>query len=383
MARSYDVVVIGAGVFGAWTALRLEERGARVLLVDAYGPASSRSSSGGETRIIRAGYGADEIYTRWAMESLAAWQEFFRQTNQPLFFPAGVLWIARADHPRAKTTLETLKRAGVAHEWLTRSQIQQRWPQMRLESDEDGIFEPQSGGIAARRAVQAVVAEFERRGGTYRQARVEPPNEDAIWLDEIALGDGARVSAEQYVFACGAWMGKLFPRAIGARIFATRQEAFFFGAPAGDARFSMPLLPIWYRLDDEFYGFPDIEGRGVKIASDRHGPAHDPDGAERMATLEALGAARAALARILPDLAHAPMVESRVCQYENTPSGDFLIDRHPSLRNVWMVGGGSGHGFKHGPAMGRYVTRLVMESAEPEPRFGLAALGEMSQRKIR
>jgi glycine/D-amino acid oxidase-like deaminating enzyme len=272
---------------------------------------------------------------------------------------------------------------GVTHEWLTRSQIQQRWPQMKLESDEDGIFEPLSGGIAARRAVQAVVAEFDRRGGIYRQARVDPPREDAIWLDEIALSDGSRASAEQYVFACGSWMGNLFPQAVGERIFATRQEVFFFGVPAGDPRFSLPLLPIWYRLDDEFYGFPDIEGRGVKIASDRHGPAHDPDAAERMPTLEALGAARAALGRILPDLAHAPAVESRVCQYENTPSGDFLIDRHPSLKNVWLVGGGSGHGFKHGPAMGRYVTRLVLESAQPEPRFGLAALRDATQRQIR
>jgi sarcosine oxidase len=383
MAKSYDVVVVGAGVFGAWTALELEQRGARVLLIDAYGPASGRASSGGETRIIRTGYGPDEIYSRWALESLGAWQQLFRAIGQPLFYPTGVLWLGNSDDPRAKTTLETLERLGIRHEWLTQGQIRQRWPQIQLEPREEAIFEPASGGLAARRAVQAVVAEYERRGGEFRQESAAPPAETGGWLDEITLGSGALVSAEQYVFACGPWLGKLFPQAVGARVVSTRQEVFFFGVPAGDRRFTTPLLPIWYRLSDEFYGFPDFDGRGVKIASDRRGPPQDPDTAERVSSAEALGEARAALARVLPDLAHAPLVEARVCQYENTANGDFLIDRHPGLKNVWLVGGGSGHGFKHGPALGRYVTRLVLENAEPDARFSLATKDPGAPRSIR
>jgi sarcosine oxidase len=383
MAKSYEVAIIGAGVFGAWTAIELEQRGARVLLLDAYGPASSRASSGGETRIIRTSYGADEIYTRWARESLEAWQKFFHEIGQSLFYPTGVLWLGRSDEPRAQTTLETLKRVGVRHEWLTQGQIRQRWPQIELEPREEAIFEPASGGLAARRAVQALVAEFERRGGEFRQASVEPPAETGGWLDDITLTGGAIVKAEQYVFACGPWLGKLFPEAVGARIAPTRQEVFFFGVPPGDRRFTPALLPIWYRLSDEFYGFPDFDGRGVKIASDRHGPPQDPDTAERMPSAEALGEARAALARVLPSLARAPVVEARVCQYENTSNGDFLIDRHPELKNVWLVGGGSGHGFKHGPALGRYVTRLLLENAQPEDRFSLATKSTVTDRTIR
>ncbi len=383
MAKTYDVVVVGAGVFGAWTALELEQRGARVLLIDAYGPASSRASSGGESRIIRMGYGADEIYTRWASESLDAWLQLFRSIGQELFYPTGVLWLGRSDEPRAKTTLETLERLGVRHEWLTQGQIRQRWPQIQLEPLEEAIFEPQSGGLAARRAVQSVVAEYERRGGEFRRESAAPPAETGGWLDEITLASGALVSAEQYVFACGPWLGKLFPQGVGERVLSTRQEVFFFGVPAGDRRFSTPLLPIWYRLSDEFYGFPDIDGRGVKIASDRRGAPQDPDTAERVPTAEALGEARAALGRVLPDLAHAPLVEARVCQYENTANGDFLIDRHPELKNVWLVGGGSGHGFKHGPALGRYVTRLVLENAQPEARFSLASKDPAAPRSIR
>jgi sarcosine oxidase len=381
MAKTYDAVVIGAGVFGAWTALELEQRGARVLLLDAYGPGNSRSSSGGESRIIRMGYGADEIYTRWARESLAAWQDFFRQTAQPLFYPTGVLWLTQPDEPRARATLETFRKLGIRHEWLTASQLQQRWPQIALEPREEAIFEPGSGALAARRAVQAVVAEFERRGGEFRQDQVKPPAGGA-WLDEISLASGGVVQAEQFVFACGSWLGKLFPQVVGPRLFPTRQEAFFFGVPAGDRRFSPQLLPVWLRISDETYGFPDLDGRGVKISSDRHGAPQDPDTAERLPSAEALGQARSAIARVLPALAQAPLVEARVCQYENTSNGDFLIDRHPALKNVWLVGGGSGHGFKHGPALGRYVTRLVLESGQPEPRFSLSTKGEAQQRSV-
>lgn len=373
MARTYDVAVIGAGVFGAWTALELEQRGARVLLLDAYGPANSRSSSAGESRIIRMGYGADEIYTRWAQESLAAWQDFFKLIGRSLFYPTGVLWLARSDEPRAKSTLEILRKLGIRHEWLNASQLHQRWPQIALEPGEEGIFEPSSGALAARQAVQAVVAEFERRDGEFRQDSVLPLVASGAWLDEIALVSGATVNAEQFVFACGSWLGKLFPEILGSRLFPTRQEVFFFGVPPGDRRFSPQLLPVWLRMGDETYGFPDLDGRGVKIASDRHGPPQDPDAAERLPTPEALGQARAALARVLPALAQAPLVEARICQYENTSNGDFLIDRHPALRNVWLVGGGSGHGFKHGPALGRYVTRRVLENASPDSRFSLEA----------
>ncbi len=383
MARNYEVVVVGAGVFGAWTAIEIEQRGARVLLLDAYGPASTRSSSGGESRILRMGYGGDELYTAWARESLGAWQRFSCQISQPLFYPTGVLWLGREEEPRARATIEAFRRLSIPHEWLTASQVRQRWPQIDLERGEAAIFEPSGGALAARRAVQAVVAEYERRGGEFRREQVLPPAEIGPWLDEIVLSSGALVTAEQYVFACGAWLAKLFPEAAGTRISPTRQEVFFFGVPPGDRRFAPPLLPVWYRLSDEFYGFPDLDGRGVKIGCDKRGAPQDPDDAEQLMSAEALGEARAALGRILPALAKAPVVESRVCHYENTSSGDFLIDRHPALKNVWLVGGGSGHGFKHGPALGRYVTRLVLESQPPDARFTLAAHSRVAARTIR
>ena len=131
------------------------------------------------------------------------------------------------------------------------------------------------------------------------------------------------------------------------------------------------------------YGVPDLEGRGFKLAIDAHGPPFDPDAGERLATAEGLALAREQLARRLPGLRDAPVVEARVCQYENTPNGDFLIDRHPDFENVWLVGGGSGHGFKHGPALGEYVARRVTQAdTDSEPRFVLSAEGKARRRLV-
>ena len=202
-------------------------------------------------------------------------------------------------------------------------------------------------------------------------------------LDCITTGSSLRISAGNYVFACGPWLPKIFPDLLADRIHSTRQEVFFFGAPGGDARFSSPALPVWIDFADEAYGLPDVEGRGVKVAIDRHGPPFDPDTGNRVVTSEGLAEARQYLALRLPELKDAPVTETRVCQYENTSNGDFLIDLHPDFDNVWLVGGGSGHGFKHGPVVGEYVAARIEGSTEGiEPRFSLATKASELKRAV-
>ncbi len=369
--KTYDVAVIGAGVFGAWTAWHLAKRGQRVALLEAYGPAHSRASSGGETRIIRMGYGPDELYTRWSQQSLAQWKELFAATRQPLFLETGVLWMAGKEGARLKETVAILKRCAVVFEEYDRSTLEKRYPQIGLDGIEYGILEPESGVLLARRAVAAVVEDALRLGAEYRCAQVLNPRE-AGTVEHITTSHGERIVAGQFVFACGPWLGKLFPDVLGARIFPTRQEVFFFGVPAGDARFAPPALPTWLFQEDLVYGMPDIESRGLKMAFDEHGERIDPDTMPRIVSKEMTEQVRAYVARRFPALRDAPIVETRVCQYENTSSGDFLIDRHPEMENVWFAGGGSGHGFKHGPAVGEYVARQLLEGASAELRFSLA-----------
>ncbi len=379
--RTYDVAVVGAGVFGAWTAWHLARRGKRVVLVEAYGPAHSRASSGGETRIIRMGYGADELYTRWAQRSLVQWKEFFASTHQPLFLETGVLWMAGKDHTRLRETAATLKRCGVEFEECDRSALEKRYPQIGLADIEKGIFEPKSGVLLARRAVAAVVEDAVRHGVDYRCAQISNPRE-AGKVEHITTSHGERIAARHFVFACGAWLGKVFPDVLGGRIFPSRQEVFFFGIPAGETRFAPPALPTWLFQEDLVYGMPDIESRGLKIAFDEHGERVDPDTQSRIVSPKKAKAAQEYVAQRFPALRDAPIVETRVCQYENTSSGDFLIDRHPEMENVWFAGGGSGHGFKHGPAVGEYLAGQLLDGLAREPRFSLDTKAPTQERAV-
>jgi sarcosine oxidase len=379
---TYDVAVVGAGAFGAWTAYQLQRTRKRVVLIDAYGPGHSRSSSGDESRIIRMGYGADEIYTRSSLRSLQLWQELFARVDQRLFHRTGVLWLAHEDDPYPVKSAETLEKIGIPFEKLTTVEVSQRYPQIGLERISWAMFEPGSGVLLARRAVQAVTFAATRTGVEYLQASVKTPIGKRE-LDHITTTNGDRISAGSYVFACGAWLPKVFPDLLVDRIHPTRQEVFFFGTPAGDCRFAAPALPTWIDFKDEAYALPDTEGRGIKIAIDRHGPPFDPDKGNRVVTDEGLAEVRQCLARRLPALKDAPVTETRVCQYENTSNGDFLIDRHPQFDNVWLVGGGSGHGFKHGPVVGEYVAARVEGSKEGiEPRFSLLTKASEHNRSV-
>ena len=379
---TYDVAVVGAGVFGAWTALHLAKRGQRVLLLDAYGPGHSRSSSGDESRIIRMGYGADEIYTQWSRRSLVQWKELFAATaNQELFQKTGVLWLAESGNAQLQATVDALGRNQVEFEQLDRAALGLRYPQINLDGIASGIYESESGVLMARRAVAATVAESVRLGVEFKLAAIEEPHGSGI-VECVTSGAGEQFSAKEFVFACGAWLAKLFPEFLGKKIFPTRQTVFYFGIPAGDDRFSSPALPTWLIKLDECYGMPDLESRGLKIALDQHGERIDPDTQSRVVTTTEAEEIRRLVAYRFPGLAHAPIVETRVCQYENTWNGDFLIDRHPTLSNVWLAGGGSGHGFKHGPTVGEYLAGQIVDGAKPEPRFLLASKETLQRRSV-
>jgi|SRR5579883_83758 monomeric sarcosine oxidase len=378
---NYDVAVIGAGVFGSWTAWHLARRKCKVVVLEAYGAAHSRASSGGETRIIRMSYAADEIYTRWSHRSLAQWKELASQSGQPLFHPTGVLWMEGEEIGRLKDSQATLERCGIAHEVMDNSTLAKRYRQVNFEGVSRGLLEPHSGVLMARRGVQTVIDEAKKKGVEFRIAQAASPKGNGP-LPKIAASTGESFSAGQFVFACGPWLGKVFPELLGQRIFPTRQEVFFFGSPAGDARFAAPTLPTWLFNNDEVYGMPDIEFRGLKLARDTHGPRVDPDTQSRITSTEGAEWARSYVCRRFPALKDSPITETRVCQYENTSNGDFLIDRHPDLPNVWLAGGGSGHGFKHGPAFGEYLAGMITGEQKAEPRFSLASKATEQKRTV-
>jgi len=231
--------------------------------------------------------------------------------------------------------------------------------------------------LLARASTQAVVDHFVAEGGEYRQAAVAAENleNDLESRAErpLRLSDGTTLVADQYIFACGPWLGRLFPRTVGPHFISTKQDVFFFGTPRDDTRYNEPTMPVWADHSDRFmYGIPGNQGRGFKVADDTRGPEFDPTAGQRVMSEDRLTEAHRYLAYRFPGMKDAPLIESRVCQYENTTDHDFIVDRHPSNSNVWIIGGGSGHGFKHGPAVGEMMTRLILREGEPNALWRLS-----------
>ena len=372
-----DAVVVGAGVFGAWTAWHLVKRGMSVRLLDQHGVGHARASSGGESRVIRLSYGGDPLYSASARDSLAQWDALSARQTQLVLHRTGVLWFSPAGDAYMAKSLEWLRAERIAHEAGDRDWLARRFPQIAFAAGESGFLESASGALIAGRGVQAVVSDA---GLTADRVAAGPPER---------LADGRyRVggfTAHHVVYACGPWLAALFPELLQGRIVPTRQEVYHFGAVPGDTRFAVPRLPVWadFNGGEIVYGFPELEGQGFKIAFDRHGAVVDPDRQDRRVSAEGVAAARAYLAQRFPGLADAPFIHGRVCQYENSSNGDFLLDRLPGHERVWLVGGGSGHGFKHGPEVGRRLAAHLADPALPvEPRFTLASKAAVSARTV-
>ncbi len=373
MTSKPHIAVVGAGAFGAWTALYLLRGGARVTLLDAWGPGNLRASSGGETRVMRGAYGPGQPYTKLAARAMELWKDHEAQWNRKFFFPLGVLWMAESDDAFERGSLSCLKDAGIPFEQLSTHEMARRWPQINFERVSWGIYEAHSGYLLAQASVEAVVERFVAEGGEYRQAAVQAQGLDSGDWQDLSVSDGSRLAAGQYLFACGPWLGQLFPQTIGPHFVSTKQDVFFFGTPAGDPRYDEDNIPVWADHGEHFmYGIPGNQGRGFKLADDTRGPQFNPTSGQRLVSEDRLAAARRYLSYRFPGMKDAPLVETRVCQYEDSTDHNFIIDRHPANPNGWIVGGGSGHGFKHGPALGEMVARLLLQDGPVDPLYRLA-----------
>lgn len=363
-----DAVVIGAGAFGGWTALSLREMGVAVTLVDAYGPGNSRSSSGGETRQIRAGYEDRELYTRWVLLAFERWKAREQEWGRRLFYETGRLLLAPKWDESLKVTKAVLDKYRVPNEVLDHDELKRRYPQMSPEGVGVALLEPTTGVLKAREGCIAVAEAFQKKGGRFRIGRAKPGNASGSRLVDVSLSDGSSLAASTFVFACGPWLAKVFPEIFEKKLFTPRRDVFFFGTPSGDERFSHPNFPNFSEDSPQgYYGFPDIDGRGFKVCPVGERTAFDPDNDERVVSPYQVKRARDYLALRFPLLKDQPIIETRVCQLEMSVDEHFIIQKHPALDNVWIVGGGSGHGYKHGPVVGEYVAERVLgKDRQPE-----------------
>ena len=367
------IAVIGAGAFGGCTAHHLLKKGYDVTLLDVFGPGNSRASSGGDSRVIRGIYGEDKIYVDLVARSFKLWKRYQKQWQQSLYFPTGALWFFQVDDTYAQKSLPIVNQAGLKSEQLSKKEVEKKFPQIDLNGLKSFYFEHEAGYLPARHCCQVVLENFVKRGGEYKQLAVEPGKILNNKLSELILSDGSKLNADSYVFACGPWLSKIFPNALKDIITPTRQEVFFFGTPYGDSSLFESNMPVWVDFGKKiWYGIPGADWRGFKVADDTRGAEFDPTSGDRTASETGLESARNYLAKRFPSMKDAPLLESRVCQYENSPDGNYIIDKHPEAENTWVIGGGSGHGFKLGPALGEFVADRVIGNKGIDSFFALS-----------
>jgi len=346
------VVVVGAGAFGGWAALQLLHLGADVTIIDRWGAGNAKASSGGHTRVIRSIYGPDRIYSEMVRRSYELWDDLIATTRERLYVETGALWMIEEDDAYVRASLPIVRDLGFTVDELSIADAANRYPLIDFHGVTSAYLERRAGALFAQRACEVVARAVVDAGGTLRTATITRAGE---------------VDADYVVFACGPWLAELFPDLIRP----SRQEVYYFASPP-DIR-----LPIWLNFGKRiFYGIPDLDGRGFKFADDTRGESVDPTTMSRTHSAAGVADAREFLARRFPKIATQPLLSAEVCQYENSPDGNLIIDRHPDAKNVWIVGGGSGHGFKLAPAVGEIVAQAVLQGKEPPEMFRAERLHE-------
>jgi glycine/D-amino acid oxidase-like deaminating enzyme len=370
---SPDVVVIGAGAFGGWTAFHLARMGARVTLVDAYGPGNSRATSGDETRGVRSSYGTAphrDVWIPWAREAMRRWAEFDEEWGRPmkvrLYFRTGDLIFREREDPGIVRTRQEWERLGIPHEMVQPEDVLKQYPVFDLEKIRFVLHEPDAGVVRARRACEVVAEAFRNLGGEVMIGTAMPTAREEQRLAAVQLtGPEGVLRAGTFVFALGPWFGKVFPALLGQRIFTPLGHVHYFGTPPGDHRFTFPHLPSWNFAGVTGWPALPVDNRGFRVR-DSGEQLSDPDASQRAFERKHDKPAREFVKRRFPLLANAPLLETRACHYEFSRSGTFLIDRHPDFENVWLAGCGSAEGFKFGPMVGEYVAHRVLgEAGDP------------------
>lgn len=381
--RAPDAVVIGAGNFGAWTALNLQRGGMQVTLLDQYGPGNSRSTSGGETRGVRSSYG-DRIqglqWGEWAIRATALWKEWDEQYADQLlprlFYETGDLMMREEMTPYLEQSMENWDVLGHPYEVLTPDEVRYRWPQIHTPEIGAAVYEPSAGVVRARRAIESVARVFQQEGGEIRVARASMGDQDGRTLSNIHLENGERLDAGLFVIAVGPWFAKFLPELMGRRFSANAiGHVYYIATPPGDEAFRFPNMPS-YNVP-ETTGWPALPGdsRGFRV---RAGGARgeDPDTSIRTVPPEMHERPREILAKYFPALAENPINETRACHYCSVVSRNFLIDRHPDFDNAWLAGGGSAESFKQGPVLGRYIAGRIFGTENDEELNASFALSE-------
>ncbi|GLW11919.1 sarcosine oxidase [Microtetraspora sp. NBRC 13810] len=371
-----SAIVVGAGIWGTSLALRLADTGWRVTLVERHQPGHVRQASAGETRLLRCAHGADEWYARMAGQARDAWRALGERAGEELYIEAGMAWFARRADGWERRSADTLAKLGIPHELWEPDRAARVFPGLSTGDLSFVLWEPRAGVLRARRSVQVSARLAVDAGVRLVSGRARPYEGDGR---PGVLVAGEVLRADRVVWACGAWLPSVFPQvAAAAGLAVTKQDTLHFAVPP---EWRTPPLPAWLDYDGSTYGHGDVDGVGMKVTSDEEGEPYEPETGDRRISPRSEETARAYLRRRFPALEQAPLLFSQVCQYGSTPDAEWIITE--AAEGVWVLGGDSGHGFKHAPALAGYVAGLLDGAYGPEPRFGLPAGGRAAGHDLR
>lgn len=369
------ISVIGAGVMGTWSAYKLLQKGHQVTLYEAYYPGHTRSSSGGESRLIRGIYGKDDIYMDWVKYSLEQWIKIESKVSNQLFYPVGCLWMFGSDTEYGDYAFEYLKKIDWPIEAITLNETQKRFPQFSMEQIHKTYYEPESGYLMARLGCQLIKQAFVQAGGKYVQEKIA--------VDENRLEDPhyhVTDNSDFVVLACGPWLKSLLSNLLDNKLMVSRQEIYYFSLRTPHRQFNTSEMPTWIDLSTpNYYGIPFTDQRGFKMADDARIEEIDLEQDDRLPSPEKIETMKEYMHLRFPAFKHPQMAEARVCQYTNTTDGNFIIDFHPLRKDILIIGGGSGHAFKLGPAIGSHVSKLITGESDINPMFSLDRFSETGQ----
>ena len=348
------IAVIGSGIWGACTAYHLNKAGADVDLYDMWGAGNSRSGSGGASRIIRLAYGDDKIYTELTNNSFDFWEKLSKESERKLYDECGMLWlVSQDDNSYITKSKKHIENTGNNIEEISKKEAKEKYPLINFDDINEIYFEKRAGALMASRCCKQVVRKFKKNGGKVFLGEVKIDEKNLDKKSSITI-NGNIIEADKFVIACGPWNRKLFPEMLEDTTYISRQEVYYFGVPNNKAdEYNLNKIPCWLDLNannPSYYGIPFHLNKGFKIAYDERSTIFDPDTSDRIPLPELVNRTKSYIYHRFPDLKNIPIAETRVCQYENSLDGNFIMNYHKKNNKVLVLSGSSGHGFK----LGRY-----------------------------
>lgn len=373
------IVVIGAGAWGGWTAFNLQKAGCEVTLIDQHGSGNALSGSGDLTRIIRMAYGGDKNYSALTARSFELWRKYSMEFGTQMIYDKKALWIFRGINPAyAEESVPLMSEMGFKLEELPVDVLKSQYPQINFTDITSAYLEHDSAYLLASESCQQVFRQFQLLGGAFVQEKVTELVREGSQVSAVRLATGELIIADSFVLACGPWLKQLVPE-VSSLIRVSRQEVYYFDVPE-----TYHDLPIWVEFregEEMFYGIPDHFRHGFKFAYDERTWLLDPDSDHRHITEEILEKMKRVLLNRFPELEDPKVLRHHTCVYENSPDGDFIIDKVPEARNAIMMAGSSGHGYKMGPALGELITEHFMNSRPIPTEFSFSRFQNSYQSK--